>query len=200
MQASVLCRTKDRSNLNFARHRESPIQASYSATQILFSIHLWRFICRETNQPCVPPRGRGFPPVKQQQQPQLNHVPRGGATHSHVRRVSLSAGAARPADRTAQLQTTHRCFVRGEYYLNRNGLAFFRAHKHPVLCNRIIVLRTIVTRFDYTCSFPLSSEAAPVPQLQTPVIKPPVILFSGLLTQGAQVSEINLSCNTCTCG
>ena len=60
-----------------------------------------------------------------------------------------------------------------------------------LLCNRIIVPRTIVTRFDYTCSFPLSSEAALVAQLQTPIIKPPVILFSGLLTQGAQVSEIN---------
>ncbi len=57
-----------------------------------------------------------------------------------------------------------------------------------MLCNRIIILRTIITRFDYTCSFLLSSEAAPVAQLQTPVIKPPVILYSGLLTQGAQVS------------
>ncbi len=70
-----------------------------------------------------------------------------------------------------------------------------------MLCNRIIVPRTIVTQFDYTCSFLLSSEAAPVAQLQTPVIKSPVILFSGLLlTQGAQVSEINLSCNTHMCG
>ncbi len=64
-----------------------------------------------------------------------------------------------------------------------------------MLCNRINVPRTIVTWFDYTCSFPLSSEAAHVAQLQTPVIKPPVILFSGLLTQGAQVSEINLYYN-----
>ncbi len=62
--------------------------------------------------------------------------------------------------------------------------------RFPVLCNQTIVPRTIVTRFDYTCSFLLSSEAAPVAQLQTPCIKPPVILFSGLLTQGAQVSEI----------
>ncbi len=59
-----------------------------------------------------------------------------------------------------------------------------------MLCNRTIIPRTIITRFDYTYSFLLSSEAAPVAQLQTPRIKPPVILFSGLLTQGAQVSEI----------
>ncbi len=66
-----------------------------------------------------------------------------------------------------------------------------------MLCNQIIIPRTIITRFDYTCSFPLSSEAAPVAQLQTPIIKPPVILFSGLLTQGAQVSEINRYYNPC---
>ncbi len=65
-----------------------------------------------------------------------------------------------------------------------------------MLCNRIIIPRTIVTWFDYTWSFPLSSEAAPVAQLQTLIIKPSVILFSGLLlTQGAQVSEINLYYN-----
>ncbi len=37
---------------------------------------------------------------------------------------------------------------------------------------------------EYTSSSPLSSEAAPVAQLQTPVIKPSVILFSGLLPKG----------------
>ncbi len=131
---------------------------------------------------------RGFPHLKELE---------AGVRHDEVTVLLLGAYAAAVEDTEVSRGSVVK--IRGP--MLRSNLTLVSGNYTIVLlCNRIIVPQTIVTQFDYTCSFPLSSEAAPVAQLQTPVIKLPVILYSGLLTQGAQVSEINFSCNTRMCG